>query len=156
MTKIAIIRISGEQGLNRRLKDTFKNLNLHKKYTCVLVENTESFKGMIKRIKDHITWGEIDKETLNKLIEERGKLPGNKRITEEYSKKNTKKGINELSEEIFNNNLKIKDIPGLKPFFRLNPPRKGFESKGTKKHFSLGGALGYRKDKINDLIKRML
>lgn len=40
--------------------------------------------------------------------------------------------------------------------FRLSPPKKGFERKGIKKPFSKGGALGNRKNKINELIKRML
>lgn len=42
-----------------------------------------------------------------------------------------------------------------KKFFRLNSPRKGFGRKGIKTSFTRGGALGYRGDKINDLIKRM-
>jgi len=48
-----------------------------------------------------------------------------------------------------------KDIKGnLKPFFRLHPPRKGIDS---KKHFGVGkGVLGNNKEKINDLILRML
>ncbi len=42
----------------------------------------------------------------------------------------------------------------LKPFFRLHPPRKGIDS---KKHFGVKkGVLGDNKEKINDLIKRML
>ncbi len=42
----------------------------------------------------------------------------------------------------------------LKPFFRLHPPRKGIDS---KKHFGVKkGVLGNNKEKINDLIKRML
>jgi large subunit ribosomal protein L30 len=40
--------------------------------------------------------------------------------------------------------------------FALHPPKGGFERKGIKKPFMQGGALGYRADKINDLIKRML
>ena len=43
-----------------------------------------------------------------------------------------------------------------KNVFRLQPPKKGFERKGIKKPFTTGGALGNRKVKINDLIKRML
>ena len=43
-----------------------------------------------------------------------------------------------------------------KGFFRLHPPRKGFERKGIKRPFTVGGALGYRGKKINELIKRML
>ena len=39
-------------------------------------------------------------------------------------------------------------------FFRLHPPRKGIDS---KKHFGVNkGVLGDNKDKVNDLVKRML
>ena len=40
--------------------------------------------------------------------------------------------------------------------FRLNSPRKGYGRKGIKVSFNEGGALGYRGNKINDLIKRMI
>ncbi|MFA5953773.1 MAG: uL30 family ribosomal protein [Candidatus Pacearchaeota archaeon] len=47
-----------------------------------------------------------------------------------------------------------KDISGkLKPFFRLHPPRKGIKA---KLHVEEGGVLGNHKEKINDLIRRML
>ncbi len=52
--------------------------------------------------------------------------------------------------------LKEKRQEKEKTFFRLHPPRKGFERKGIKIPFKVGGALGYRGDKINDLIKRMM
>ena len=42
----------------------------------------------------------------------------------------------------------------IKDFFRLHPPRKGIDS---KKHFGVKkGVLGDNKEKINDLIGRML
>ncbi len=42
------------------------------------------------------------------------------------------------------------------PFFRMHPPRGGFERKGIKKSYNAGGVLGYRGSAINDLLKRML
>ncbi|MBN1275160.1 uL30 family ribosomal protein [Candidatus Woesearchaeota archaeon] len=39
--------------------------------------------------------------------------------------------------------------------FALHPPRGGFERKGIKKPFSTGGALGDRKERMDELIKRM-
>ena len=51
---------------------------------------------------------------------------------------------------------KLKSIRGNKDksFFRLHPPRGGIDS---KKHFGVDkGVLGDNKDKINDLIVRML
>lgn len=42
----------------------------------------------------------------------------------------------------------------IKNFFRLHPPRKGIDS---KKHFGVDkGVLGDNKEKINELIKKML
>jgi len=156
MTKVAIIRIAGQQGLNQKIKTTFRLLNLHKKNTCVIVPNTKEIQGMLKVIKDHVTWGEMNEKTLSQLLEKRGKIIGNKPLTKEYVKEKTKLEFDQFIKELSENKKTIKNIEGLKPFFRLLPPRKGFERKGTKKHFSVGGALGYRKEKINDLIQRML
>jgi len=39
--------------------------------------------------------------------------------------------------------------------YRLNPPRGGFERKGIKTPYSIGGALGLR-DNMDDLIARMI
>lgn len=39
---------------------------------------------------------------------------------------------------------------------RLSPPKQGFGRKGVKMPFVLRGALGNRKEKINDLIVRMI
>ena len=148
MRRIAIIRIVGQQNLRQEIKDTLKILNLHKKNTCIVVKNSGSITGMLKKVKDHVTWGEIDEETFRELLKKRGRLPGNKQL----------QGVNteSFAKEFMSGKKEIKDIAGLKKFFRLNPPIKGYGYKGTKQPFHLGGALGYRKDKINDLIRRML
>ena len=111
---------------------------------------------MFKRVKDYVTWGEIDKNTLTKLIAERGRLPGNKKLNESYIKEKAKTDVKEFSEMVYEGKKEIKDVPGLKPYFRLKPPLKGFERGGIKKPFSMGGVLGYRKNMINDLIQRMI
>jgi large subunit ribosomal protein L30 len=49
-----------------------------------------------------------------------------------------------------------KKIGAHKTLIRLNPPAKGFARKGIKLGFKQGGALGYRGDKINVLLERML
>ncbi len=154
--KIAIVRIRGIIGIRKDIKDTLSMLRLYKKHTCIIIENTPKYNGMIKKIKDYITWGEINQETFKQLLKERAKLPGNKKLTEDYLKSKLKLSIDQFTKEFFAFKKELKDILGLKLFFRLNPPIKGFERKGIKKPFSLGGVLGYRKEKINDLIKRML
>lgn len=90
------------------------------------------------------------------IIRKRGKLPHKKPLTEAYVKEKLNSTIAQFAEDVFNSKKELKDLPGLKLFFKLTPPKGGFERKGTKRPFSLGGALGYRKEKINDLIKKML
>lgn len=154
--KIAIVRIRGMIGVDKRIEDTFRKLRLFKKNSCVVVDNRKDYVGMLNKIKDYSTWGEIDEETFKLLLSKRGKLPGNKQINEKYIKDKAKLDFEGFVKEFFSFNKSLKDIPGLKQFFRLGMPRKGFERKGIKVPYSLGGALGYRKESINDLIKRMV
>lgn len=156
MRKIAVIRIRGKINIKKDIKDTLNMLRLYNKNYCVIIDNKPLKVGMIKKVKDYITWGEIEEDTLKSLLQNRGKLPGNKRLTNDYLKEKVKIDINSITKEIFESKKSLKDIPGLKLFFRLKPPTGGFEKKGIKTPFSLGGALGYRKEKINELIKKMI
>ena len=155
MNMIAAVRIRGISGVSRDKQLTFNLLRMFNKNYCVVVQNTKNYIGMLNKLKDYITWGEINEETLLLLIKERGRLAGNKQITHEYLKEKNI-DIEIFVKEIFINKKSLKDIPGFKQFFRLKPPLNGFERGGIKKPYSLGGALGYRKDKINDLIRRMI
>ncbi|MEK6934473.1 MAG: 50S ribosomal protein L30 [Nanoarchaeota archaeon] len=154
--KLAIIRIAGKSGLRKGAKDTFNMLRLYKKHNCVIVENNPSTIGMIKKLNNYTTWGELNKDILKLLLEKRGKLARKKSLTEEYVKEKLKISLEEFSNQVFEFKKELKDLPGLKLFFKLLPPKGGFEKEGIKEQFSKGGVLGYRKDKINDLIKRMV
>lgn len=154
--RIVIIRISGDHNLNEETKSTLKMLRLYNKYGCSIVPNNNSNIGMIKTVKEHITWGEINEETFTLLLEKRGRLSRNKRLTEEYLKNKTNLTYSEFAKDFISFNKELSDIEGLKLYFRLTPPRGGFERKGTKQPFSMGGTLGYRKEKVNDLIRRMI
>ncbi len=59
----------------------------------------------------------------------------------------------EVSEEVIK---LLKEKKGVKKHYNLNSPKKGYGRKGIKYDFSHSGALGYRGEKINDLIKRMI
>lgn len=150
----AVIRIRGRTGIKKNLEDTLDLLNLTRISHAIVIPETPSYKGMLQKAKDYITWGEISEETYKKLLQERGRLPGNKRVTDEYVKENTDyNSVEELAVALFNEETTLKES-GLKPIFRLNPPRKGYKS--TKKPVHEGGDLGYRSDEINELLERMI
>ncbi|MEM3112807.1 MAG: uL30 family ribosomal protein [Candidatus Pacearchaeota archaeon] len=136
----AVIRVRGLVNINEDIENTLNRLKLRRKYTCVVLEDSKILNGMIKKIRSFVAYGEIDKKTLIELIKYRGqKLDKTKKID---------------PEKIYEILLKEKkfDNTGIKPFFRLHPPRGGVN---TKDHFPKG-ILGDNKEKINDLIRRML
>ena len=159
MAVYAIIRIRGTVDVPPDVEYTLKLLRLHKKFHCVLYpSNLPGIDGMLHKVKDWVTWGEIDKETLVKLLRIRGRIPGNKQLTDEYvrEKLKLKGGIEELAEKILKGEIQLHKIENIiKPVFRLHPPRGGFK-RSTKKPYKSDGELGYRGKEINKLIERML
>jgi len=153
---MAVVRIRGLVHIRTGVYDCFKSMGLTRKNHCTIIPDTKEYQGMIFKVKDYVSWGEIDDKTATLLLKTRGRIVGDKKLTDQYVKDNSKySGIGQLASALSRGEAKVRDVKGLKPVFRLNPPRKGFERKGIKKPFKLGGALGYRGEKINALLERM-
>ena len=72
MTKLALIRVRGKIRLNPEIKDTLEFLGLKNVNNCVIVDDTPTFRGMIKKVNDYITWGEISDNFAKEIKEKRG------------------------------------------------------------------------------------
>ena len=153
---LAVIRVRGRVDVRPEVQHTLALLRLHKSNHCVLVRNDAVTKGMLQVVKDWITWGEINKDTLEELLKKRAYLPGGKRgLSEEDVKETTSyKNTDDFVESLLATKVTLKEIKGLKPVFRLNPPRKGYS--GIKRQYTKGGALGYRGSAINTLLHQMI
>src|SRR3989344_7487752 len=133
---ILIIRIAGHPETDKDIREGLFRLRLHRKYSAVLVKETEENMKLIQHIRNFIAYGPINAELLGLLVEKRGKSIDKKKF--DY-----KKVVDAISKNGLNDNGIIK------PYFRLHPPKGGIDSKlhaGKKK-----GVLGDNKDKINDL-----
>ena len=155
MVILAVIRLRGTADIDPPREDTLKMLRLHKPNHLVLVEKKPSIEGMLRKVWAQITWGEIDAEALAYILERRARKLGNKPFTLEDVKKLGYSSYRELAEAILSGKIKLHDLYRIiKPVFRLHPPSKGFKG-SIKRGYTNGGELGYRGDKINELIFRM-
>jgi large subunit ribosomal protein L30 len=135
-------------------RETLNMLHLEHTNHATIVDSRPSYRGMLQAVRDYATYGEPSKETVAELLKHRGKVAGNKKLTEEYAQKSGFKSLNDLAESVHNGSTEYWKLPDIQPFFRLHPPSKGYKGK-IKRSFGSGGELGYRGDKINDLLKRM-
>jgi len=152
---LAVIRVRGSSGVFREIKETLKMLHLTRNCHATLIDDRPSYLGMLRKVQNQVTWGEVSKDSTVQLLRERGKLVGNKKITEEYLKEIGYKSLDDLAEAIHKTEVEFTRLPNVKPVFRLHPPKKGFKGK-VKKSYTSGGVTGHRGEAINNLIKRMI
>ena len=136
------IRIKGLVEISGKINETLSRLRLRRKYAAVLLNSNQETVKLLRKVRDYVAYGDLDEKTLLELIEKRGKpISKDKKI-------DAKKIVAALDKK------KPEEL-GMKPFFRLHPPRGGIDS---KKHFSVSkkAVLGDNKKKINDLVRRML
>lgn len=72
-SKIAVLLVRGLVGVKSDVKDTLFLLRLRKKHVCVIVDNNETNIGMLRKVKDYVTYGEVTDETIKLLETKRGK-----------------------------------------------------------------------------------
>lgn len=149
-TKLAVVQIRGTVNTHPDVRKTLELLRLKRKHACVVVNENDVNIGMLQRVKDYVTFGKIDEKAFVELIKARGEAVGGKKFSGDAAK---------VAKEYFEDKVTLRDFESkyqLKPYFRLHPPKGGFERRGIKTPYKLGGVLGNREEKINDLIVKML
>ena len=153
------IRVRGTVDASPEVSQTLYMLRLRRKFTATLYHSSQpGVLGMLKLAENWIAWGEINRDTLVELLRRRGRIVGDKPLTDGWVKENL--GLNEVEEladkllagELYLNKLKNR---GVKPFFRLHPPKGGFKS-SIKRRYGDGGVLGYWGTDINKLLTLMI
>jgi len=152
---VAIVRIRGGIRTNQDIRDTLTMLKLGRQNHLVFIHSNPVSKGMLQKVKDYVTWGEPDIETFTAVIQLRGRLVGDKIITDEYIKTNSGFATTrDFAAAVLGQKARYSDMKDIKPMIRLHPPRGGYEN--TKISYNAGGSLGNRGKAINTLIMRML
>lgn len=152
---LAVVRVRGTVNVRKDIEDTLKMLNLTRNCHATLIDDRPSYLGMLQKVQNQVTWGEVSKEVIAMLLKKRGRLIGNRKITDEYAQKLGFQSLDDLADAIYGLRVEFNKIPGIKPVFRLKPPSGGYEG-SVKKSWVSGGVTGYRGEAINDLLKKMI
>lgn len=129
---LAVVRVRGTNNVRESIEHTMQRLNLPRVNSLSLVFGTKSNLGMVRKANNFITYGEISQDLLEKLL--------------------AKRGIKASVPELMSGKKTPKDLVPLP--LRMHPPKRGYRS--VKEGFNAGGDLGYRGEKINELVKRMM
>lgn len=152
---IAVVRVRGTVNINTDTKDALRMLHLTRANHCTIIPENPQWRGTLLKVKDYVTWGKVDEKTVLELLSKRGRVVGGEPLTADFVSKNTDfKTLEELAKALVGEKADIRRLKGVKPLFRLAPPRKGYEH--VVHDYKTGGTLGDRGEQINTLIRRMI
>src|SRR5207247_3187054 len=95
-----------------------------------LLENSPSTMSMLRAAENLVAWCQGNPEVLEGFLRKRADREGNKEFDDEFAKVFFKKeNIAELARSVVAGEIGVKDLwlAGVKPRFRLHPPRGGFK-----------------------------
>ena len=151
------VRLRGTASDNPDVLKTMESLKLERTFQARLLDNTPSNLGMLRLVKALVAWGEIDPEILEGVLSKRGERDGADGLDEGFLRLFDMPSLEDLAKAVVAGDVQIQALyrAGLKPRFRLHPPRGGFK-KSLRRAATDGGELGYRGADINRLVKRMI
>jgi large subunit ribosomal protein L30 len=155
MPAYVAVRLKGHRRIRIETEDAMKSLRLTRANHAVVLPTTPDVRGQLQKIQDYVTFGTVGAPEISQLIRTRGRLEGDKPVTDaDVAKGTSYKSIDDFSNAIADGKAKYADLKGVKPIFRLAPPRKGLKS--LKRHVGAHGDLGNRGEGIKDLLARMI
>jgi len=154
---LLVIRLRGTFAVPNHIERTLQSLRLRNKFNATLARNSPSMVGMLRQVKDYVTWGDLKPSDIARLLRERGEVNGGKPVTEKFAMDVfSKESIDSLATALTTGEIGLQSLweKGVKPVFRLRPPSGGFEST-IKRSFTSNGQLGYRGSAIATLMTKM-
>jgi large subunit ribosomal protein L30 len=154
---LVAIRLDGTPTVKHPEELTLNSLRMKSRYNTVLLRDDASVRGMLQRIKDHVTWAKARKEDIQLLLSNRARTPDGLGLTSKFVKeKSDFAGMSELISGLYSGKVTLARLRemGIEPCFRLHPPKGGFPN-SSKRPFADSGELGFRKEGLHGLLKKM-
>ncbi len=177
-----VVRMKGTVNVPRWAILTLESLHLDKKFRATIIPENEQSLGMLRKIKEWVSWSSVDEAFIKEFIEKKGRISASRLVmatatttattTDSMDGDNNNSGskkniggngtsqksqnidLDKVASTISQNQLYLSKIPGIKPWFALSPPKGGFRKK-SKRSYSQNGILGENKELIS-LVKRMM
>lgn len=154
MVLLLVLNIHGAINSSGPVRKALEELKVVRRFSASVVPGDASTLGSLKLCKDHVAWAPVDTDLLATLLKERGMVSTTKALDVASLKKMGYKDHEELASKMIEGELRLSAVEGLRPFFRLAPPKGGFK-RSMRRASSEKGMLGAN-PQLGDLVRRML
>lgn len=149
-----VVNLHGMINSPAPVRKALEELKVSRKFSASVVTDDAPTVGMLKLCKDRVAWAPVDVEFLAVLLKQRGMVTSEKVLDAASLKKLGYKSHEGLAEKMVKDQLRLSAIEGIRPFFRLAPPKGGFKQ-SMRRQFSERGLLG-NNPKLEEIVRRMV
>jgi large subunit ribosomal protein L30 len=154
MGLLLIVNLHGKINSPSGARKALGELKVERKFTASVVTDDGPTLGMLRSCKDYLTWAPVDKDLLVSLLEKRGMISESRKLDADALSKLGFKKYEELADRMIKDELRLSAVSGLRPFFRLSPPRGGFKL-SLRRQAGERGTLGSN-PKLPEIVRRMV
>ncbi len=155
---VLAVRLRGTATDDSNVRKTMQTLGMESAFSARLLENNPSTLGMLRVAKNLVAWGEANPAVIETLLRKRAEREAEKRVDDDFARLFFKRqDVGELAKSLVAGEIPVTKLwgAGVKPMFRLHPPRGGFK-RSIRRAATDGGELGSRGGDINRLVQRMI
>lgn len=150
-----VVNMRGLVNTRTPVRTTLEQLSISRRFNATIVPDTDSYRGMLRLTKDHVSWCRLDIVLAEKLLSARSeKSTGTKYPETDLGKSKKYQSFAELAKALASGEANLSHLKLMRPFFRLTPPRGGFRRSSRRQHAE-GGVLGANED-LPKLVEKML
>ena len=154
MGLLLAVNLHGQINVPSGTRAALRELQIDKRFSATVVKDDPSTLGTLDLCRDYIAWAPVNKEILSSLLKSRAKVSERRRLDREALRELGFKAPEELAAKMFDGEMRLSSVKGLRPFFNLSPPRGGFKV-STRRKYGEGGVLGLN-PKLLELVGRMI
>ena len=141
MTSILVVNLRGTINIPAPIKRTLQQLHLERRFRATVIPDNPVNRGMLQVVKNYAAWHNVESSVLVALLEKRGMISNSIRLDGKTVKDMGFKTMTDMAKSISSGDAVMAKISGLKPSFKLSPPKGGFK-RSTRRMYSQGGVLG--------------
>ncbi len=154
MGLLLVVNVHGMINSPAPVRKALEELKVGRRFSASVVPDDPATLGALRLCKDRLVWAPLDAELLAALLEKRGMVSSTKALDKPFLKGIGYGGYQELAARMVKEELRLSEVEGLRPFFRLAPPKGGFRL-SMRRASSEGGILGMN-PRLGELVKRMM
>ena len=154
MSLLLVLNLRGKIGSTVPIRKALTELKVERRFSATVVTDDAPTLGMLRSCKDYVAWAPLDSKLLTGLLKARGMVSESQRLDQEALKSLGFKKYEDFADKIMKDGTRLSTHAGIRPFFRLSPPKGGYKL-SSRRQATEKGILG-NNPKLPELVEKMV